>query len=145
MISEPCFLDTNIALYTLGNDNDFRGDCLQLLRAAASGELEAVTDVEVLQEIAYQTTGRGRRDAGLHLARQFTTIVGTVYPVDAVDVEAMFRFMERHPLLPPRDALHLAVMQRHGVTHIITTDKHFSALPGLVTLDPQAAARRLRD
>ena len=56
----------------------------------------------------------------------------------------MFRFMELHPPLPPRDALHLAVMQRHGVTHIITTDKHFAALPGLVTLDPHAAARRLR-
>ena len=118
------FLDANVALYTIGNDNEFRLSCLRILTAAADGRLEAVTDAEVIQEIVYQTTGRGRRDQGIALAERFMLTVGTV---------------------PAHDALHLAIMRRHGLTHMITADRHFAGLSDVTVLDPHAAAAMLGD
>jgi predicted nucleic acid-binding protein len=35
------------------------------------------------------------------------------------------------PELSARDALHVAVMQRHGIGEILTFDRGFDAIPGL--------------
>jgi predicted nucleic acid-binding protein len=38
--------------------------------------------------------------------------------------------------LQSRDRVHLAVMQRLGITHIISTDRGFDLIPGIRRLDP---------
>jgi len=38
--------------------------------------------------------------------------------------------------LPVRDAVHAAVMARHGVRLIVTADRHFEGVPGVVRVDP---------
>jgi len=43
------------------------------------------------------------------------------------------------PEVTPRDALRYAVMQRNGITRIITADTHFSSLPGIERVDPREA------
>jgi predicted nucleic acid-binding protein len=35
-----------------------------------------------------------------------------------------------------RDAIHAAIMQNHGLTHIISSDAHFDLVAGLTRLDP---------
>ena len=35
-----------------------------------------------------------------------------------------------------RDAIHAAVMQNHGLNHIISSDLHFDQIAGLIRLDP---------
>jgi len=51
--------------------------------------------------------------------------------------------MREAPALPAHDALHLAVMRRHDITHIITVDRHFAGLSDVTVLDPHAAAGTL--
>ena len=36
-----------------------------------------------------------------------------------------------------RDVLHTAVMHTHQLTHIISTDKHYDQIDGIIHLDPQ--------
>lgn len=142
-LGEPIFLDANVPLYTIGNDNDFRQSCLQILAAAAQPSIIAVTDAEVIQEIAYQTTGRGRRAAGLYLAERFMALMAHILPVDAGDMAAALSLLKDAEGLTPRDAVHLAVMRHHGITQIITADRHFAEVPGLTVLDPRTAVESL--
>jgi len=141
----PVFLDTNVALYLIGNDNPFRPSCARLLRAAAEHAFPAFSDAEVIQEIAYQTSGRGRRLAGLILAEKFMAAVGSILPVTAEDMAEALAILREYERLSPRDAVHLAVMRRHDITHIVTADRHFLAVPGITVLDPHAAAALLAD
>ena len=45
-------------------------------------------------------------------------------PLRALDL------MEKHHL-KPRDAFHLAVMRKHGIKRIVTTDVDFDNIPGV--------------
>jgi predicted nucleic acid-binding protein len=38
------------------------------------------------------------------------------------------------PTLPARDALHLAVMERHGVSRVMSFDSHFDGVPGVTRI-----------
>lgn len=41
-----------------------------------------------------------------------------------------------HGAKPKEEALHSAVMQRHGITKIISADRHFDDIPGITRFDP---------
>jgi uncharacterized protein len=49
------FIDTNIPMYAADTDHHLKDSCVEILNAAASGELEAYTDSEVFQEIFLST------------------------------------------------------------------------------------------
>jgi predicted nucleic acid-binding protein len=46
-------------------------------------------------------------------------------------VEAARDIVMQHRGLSARDAIHAAVMQRHGISTIMTFDRGFAALPGI--------------
>ncbi|MYD86519.1 MAG: type II toxin-antitoxin system VapC family toxin [Acidobacteria bacterium] len=52
---------------------------------------------------------------------------------------AAFRPAGVHATVPPRDAIHTAVMLRTGVRTIVSYDRHFDELPGIVRVTPGAA------
>ena len=47
------------------------------------------------------------------------------------DVLAARRLVERVSRFSARDALHVAIMQRHGIGEILTFDRGFDAVPGI--------------
>jgi len=48
------FIDTNIPMYAAGKEHSFKAPSISLLHAIADGELDAVTDCEVFQEILHR-------------------------------------------------------------------------------------------
>jgi hypothetical protein len=109
-----------------------------LLEAVARGRLIAVTDAEVLQEILHRYTALGRRERAIEVCHLFLKVVPDVLPVTREAVERALDLHARYPQLQARDSLHLAVMQQHGISRILSADRHFDGIPGLIRLDPSA-------
>jgi len=135
--AERYFIDTNVPMYAAGAASEYKEPCVAVLEAAATGRIVAVTDAEVIQEIAYRYWHIGRLAEGLEVARDFAAVVAKTAEVGAEDALAMVEALAANPGLPPRDALHYVVMRRLGVAAIITADKHFRGLAGIVAVDPR--------
>ncbi len=134
------FLDANVPMYANGRESEFKVPCADLLTAVAERRIEAVTNVEVIQEVVYIYYRRGDLHLGLTIAGEFTDVLQTVLPVEAVECMTMLDLLLAHQSIEPRDALHYAVMLRHGISHIITADTHFDSLPGITRIDPRDAS-----
>jgi predicted nucleic acid-binding protein len=93
-----------------------------------------VTDAEVFQEILHRCTAIGRRDAIQPAFDVLNAVVDEVFPVTASAVERAKDLLLGYGRLSARDALHVATMQAHGATRIMSFDAAFDAVPGLTRL-----------
>ncbi len=135
----PVFIDTNVPIYAAGRPHPLREPARRVIRAIAQAQMDAFTDVEVLQELLYRYTRLGEREKGFQIFDAFTRLMaGRVLPVDVKDLQRSRTLLDRYATLSPRDAIHVAVMQRHRITRIITADRDFDAVPDLVRLDLSA-------
>lgn len=132
----PCFLDTCVPIYAAGRDHPYREPCARIVLAVGEGEIEAVTDTEVIQEIAYRFHALRRRSQGLKLAEEFLSLMGSVLPVTREDVARSLELQRAYPFLPPRDAIHVAVMVGSGLETIVTADRHFDRVKEVERVDP---------
>ena len=57
-----------------------------------------------------------------------------VLPVDADVVSLAREIVLGHPDLTARDAVHVAIMRFHEIGEILSFDRHFDGLPGIVRL-----------
>ena len=132
------FIDTNVPLYAAGGEHPLREPCQRLIRAIAAGELEAMTDVEVFQELLHRYFHIGQRQTGLLLFDHFHRIMlGHVLPIDDAILLRARELADEHPSLSPRDLVHLAVMERYQLQEIITADKGFENLAGIRRVSPE--------
>lgn len=130
------FVDANILIYAAGREHRAKAPCLRLLRDVGSGEVEAVLDTEVLQEVLYYYWRAGAMREGLQLCDHALEAIPDVRPVTKADVIVARHLLTDHPTIEPRDAIHAAVMFTHGLTHLYSYDHHFDRLPGLTRLEP---------
>lgn len=137
------FIDTNIPMYAAGTAHRLRQPSRQVIRSIAAGRLDAVTDVEVFQEILYRYLHIGERTKGFSIFDHFYRIMlGRILPVDDRDVQEARRLAEEHPKLSPRDLIHPAVMLRHEIPEIITADEGFGAIKEVRRIHPRSFASR---
>ncbi|RIK25451.1 MAG: VapC toxin family PIN domain ribonuclease [Chloroflexi bacterium] len=130
-------IDVNIPMYAAGREHPMRAPCQRVVRALASGDLDGVTDAEVFQEILYRYLHIDERAKGFAIFDQFHRIMdGRILPVDDADVLQARALAERLPRLGARDLIHLAVMTRHGIDRILSVDRDFDTVEGIVRLDP---------
>ena len=125
------FLDTNVFLYAIGAQHALKAASQRVLERVGDGELEAVSNTEVLQEILYVLSRRGARETGIALARHTAELLGGLFPVTEADISIACDLMERYSALPTRDAIHAATMLNNGISDIITSDDHFDAVRGI--------------
>jgi hypothetical protein len=123
-------VDSNIPMYLVGADHPNKALAMAALeRAIADGE-PLVTDAEVLQEILHRYVAIGRRDAIGPATDALLAVVDEVYPIEREDVERARRIVVASPQ-SARDAVHVAVMRRRGLTRIMTFDRGFEAVDGI--------------
>jgi len=128
------FIDSNIPIYLVGGPHSSKTDAQVLLeRSVAAGE-RLVTDAEVLQEILHRYTAIHRRDAIGPAFEALLGFVDEVFPIDRVDALRGKEIVLGHAGLSARDALHIAVMERHGVASILSFDADFDRWPGVTRL-----------
>jgi hypothetical protein len=93
-----------------------------------------VTDAEVLQEILHRYRGIDRLDAVQPAFDALLDVVDAVLPIEHRDAELARDVLLARWKLSARDALHVAVMQRYGIDQIISFDRGFDDVSGLVRL-----------
>ena len=130
------FLDTNIPMYAAGRDHPAKAPCISLLRRIAEGEIDAVIDAEVLQEILHRFSAIGRLQDGLRLFDEFERIVSDVIPVEHRDVAEARAILERRPEISSRDAIHVAIVRRYGIETVYSYDRHLDGIDGITRLEP---------
>ena len=124
------FVDSNVPMYLIGDAHPNKLEAqLALERIVGEGE-RMVTDVEVFQEILHRYRAIDRRDA---IQPAFDVLIATVddvFSMDLDDVDRARTVLLGRWELSARDALHVAVMQRHDVQRILSFDRHFDLVPG---------------
>jgi predicted nucleic acid-binding protein len=109
-------------------------DAQRLLERAIADRERLVTDAEVFQEILHRYTAIDRRDAIQPAFDVLEGIADQVFPVTLAEVERAKTIVLGRPALRARDAIHVAVMERHGVTRVMSFDSDFDRMPGLARL-----------
>ncbi len=118
-------------MYLVGAPHRFKAESQILVeRVIAAGE-RVVTDAEVLQEILHRYTAIGRREAIAPAFRVVLDIADEVFPIDKADVLRAGEILQDPAGLSARDAVHLAVMERHGIARILSFDSDFDRWSGV--------------
>jgi len=125
------FVDSNVPMYLVGAPHPHKIDAQHLLERAIADNERLVTSAEVLQEIFHRYVAIERRDAIRPAFDALLGVVDEVYPIEQGDVERAMVVLDGGIAKSARDALHVAVMVRHGVTRILTFDRAFDAQPGV--------------
>ena len=127
-------VDSNIPMYLVGAPRVHKSDARRLLEKVVSERQSLVTDAEVLQEILHRYVAIDRRDA---IQPAFDALIGIVDQVLAVDrsiAERAKQIVLGYRQLSARDAVHIAVMEHHGIEQIMTFDSGFDGFPGITRL-----------
>ena len=125
------FIDSNVPMYLVGAAHPHKTDSQVLMeRLIAAGE-RLVTDAEVLQEVLHRYAAINRREAIEPAFRVILDVVDDVLAIEKRDVLRAGEIAQNRALLSARDAVHIAVMERHGIESILSFDADFDRWPGL--------------
>ena len=125
------FIDSNIPMYLVGADHPNKDVARRLLERAVVDNDPLATDAEVLQELLHRYSAIARRDAIEPAFEAILGIVDVVHPIELEDVHRARQLLGTTDRLSARDAVHLAVMQRHRIDRILSFDAGFDDLPGI--------------
>jgi predicted nucleic acid-binding protein len=125
------FIDSNIPMYLVGAPHPNKDAARRLLELCIERAERLVTDAEVLQEILHRYVAIKRRDAIQPTFNALLGVVDEVFPVELPDVEEARDILLGQSGLSSRDALHVAIMKRHGVKRVLTFDVGFDRVPGI--------------
>ena len=124
-------IDSNIPMYLVGAPHPHKTDAQRLLERAITERERLVTDAEVFQEILHRYAAIERREK---IQPAFDALLGVADEILAIDVGVVREAKDivlGHPQLSARDAVHLAVMARHGIETIMSFDTGFDRYPGV--------------
>ena len=129
-------IDSNIFIYAAGVAHPNKKPCLQFLERIASGNIDAVIDSEVLQEILHRYRSIHRWEDGCRVYELARQIVPIVVPVTDETMDLTFEIMKACPELKARDALHAAACQISGSDVFCSYDEDFDVIPDFKRLKP---------
>jgi hypothetical protein len=135
------FLDTNIFMYSGGRDPEWRAICKRVLRGLVDRDAALVTNAEVLQEILYRYFSQRRIAEAGTVHRAAIELCAEIIPVTAEHTVRALEILREHPLLPTRDAVHVATMEARGIRRILSVDSDFDAVPSVDRIDPRDFVR----
>ena len=148
LVTGPVYLVTNVLYMYLRADPAYLPILSTFFHRIVRGEIEARIGVPVLDELFYRLLLAHLRDAsggdpldvlrkdlsgaiaahGGRIADSIRQLVNlpnmALVGVESGDAEGMFSNIIQHSLLP-RDALHLAIMQRLGIAQVASDDRDF--------------------
>jgi uncharacterized protein len=125
------FVDSNIPMYLVGAAHPHKTEAQVILERLIAGGQRLVTDAEVLQEILHRYTAINKRESIGPALKATLDIVDEVLSIEKGQVLRAAEIVQNPALLSARDAVHIAVMERHGVRSILSFDGDFDRWPGL--------------
>ena len=138
MAEERYFLDVNIAMYAAGAEHPLKAPCMAVLQMAVDGQIEIVIDAEIIQETLHRYGSLQRWEMAQEVSESLLTLASSVLPVGEAEMRRTLHLFELYaPMgVRARDLLHVAVMQKNGLSRIISTDAHFDLIAGITRLQP---------
>jgi predicted nucleic acid-binding protein len=121
-------------MYLVGTPGSHKTDAQRLLERLVSQRQRLVTDAEVLQEILHRYVAINRRHDIQPAFDALLNVVDEILPVDRTVVDRAKQIVLSYQRLSARDAVHLAVMEQHGIDRILTFDVGFDGFPGVTRL-----------
>lgn len=131
------FIDTNIFIYSAGDNHPHKAPSLHMLEQIASGRIKAVTSAEVLQEILYRYAAIKDIERGFAVFDNCLKIISVVLPLTKQDIVSSRQLLQRYPSISARDAAHIAVMLGRGIKIICSYDKHFDLVKEIERIEPR--------
>lgn len=131
------FLDTNIPMYAAGKEHPFKQPCINLLMRVAKGDIEAAINVKVLQEVLYRFWHLKKYKLGFRIFDDLLIAFSVVLPITKSDLLVARDILDVHSALPPRDALHVAVMRNNSIEIVYSYDKHLDLIPDINRIEPE--------
>ena len=118
-------------MYLVGLDAARKADTQRRVERLLNNRERLVTDAEVLQEILHRYTSINRLDAIQPAFDALLNVVDEVFSIDRGILEKAKRIVLGYQHFSARDAVHLAIMQDHGITQIMSFDSGFDGFPGI--------------
>jgi len=128
------FIDSNIPMYLAGAPHPHKPEAQILLERATASKERLVTDAEVLQEILHRYASLERRRTIQPALQAVLEIVDDVLAIEKRDVLRAGEILEHPCHMSARDALHIAIMERHGIRRIMSFDRDFDRWPGITRI-----------
>lgn len=124
-------MDSNIPMYLVGAAHPLKTEAQVILERLIAAGQRLVTDAEVLQEILHRYTAINKREAIAPALQATLDVVDEVISIEKADVLRAGEITQSRALLSARDAVHIAIMERHGIRTIFSFDGVFDLWPGL--------------
>ena len=128
------FLDSNIPMYLVGAPHPHKTEAHILVEQAIASRDRLITDAEVLQEILHRYSAMRRGDDIATALRVTLGLVDEVLPMEERDVLRAGEILRLSEYWSARDAIHIAIMERHGIQRIMSFDRDFDRWPGLTRI-----------
>ena len=125
------FIDSNIPMYLIGVEHPNKQVARRRLEEIVADGEALVSDVEVLQEILHRYHAIGRLDAVQPAFDALTDIVDELFSLDRAILVRAKEIVLGGSRSSARDALHVATMEAHGVSRVLTFDAGFDAYAGI--------------
>ena len=119
------FVDSNIPMYLVGAPHPLKDAARAAVERCVNRGERLVTSAEVMQEILHRYVAIRRPDAIRAALDVLAGVVDDVLPIEAADVNNARDVLLSRPRLSARDALHVAVMKRHGIERVMSFDAGF--------------------
>ena len=119
------FVDSNIPMYLVGAPHPLKDAARAVVERCVNRGERLVTSAEVMQEILHRYVAIRRPDAIRAALDVLAGVVDDVLPIEAADVNNARDVLLSRPRLSARDALHVAVMKRHGIERVMSFDAGF--------------------
>ena len=127
-------IDSNVPMYLVGASHPHKTDAERILERLVRLRERLVTDAEVLQEVLRRYVAIDRRDAIQPAFDALLAVVDEVLPVGGKTVERAKQIVQAYRRLSARDAVHLAIMEEHGIERVLSFDTGFDSFPGIKRL-----------
>lgn len=129
-------LDTTVLIYAKAATHELRDPCRALITAVAAGDIEATTSVEVIQEFVHVRARRRDRADAADLGRDYAEILAPLLTVSGAEFRAGLAVFEKTDRLGAFDAVLAAAAMAVGADALVSADKAFAGVPGLVHVVP---------
>ncbi len=129
-------VDTTVLVYALGVDHPLREPCRQLVDGVRTGQVEATTTAEVIQELVHVRARHMPRGEAVRQGRAFVSLLSPLMRPTAADLADGLSLFEAHSRLAAFDAVLAAAAIGRGSEALISADLAFGDVAGLRHLVP---------
>ena len=130
------FIDSNVFFYAKILDREFGDACAKILDKILKGELRVVTSVLVIIELANALRKYGLGEEVKNIIDAIFSLDIQVYEIDSLDVRTAATIFDESRI-SPYDCVHVAIMKKAGIVHMLSADKDFDKIAWIRRLDPK--------